>query len=202
MKLSIYILRVLLCLSTISAANAQKSEAPQISAMKVGDTWEWAVLDTYSKAEQSKFTKTIVNVDGVLKLNDSRLDDKHARPLDKIISGEQKSSWNPWHVWPLEVGKKWRYEHEWIRARDGVAGNSKQDVEVVAYEEIVVPAGKFMAYKIEQRGYYTNYRGDNGKQDTTYWYVPELLSDVKYIQNIKSKPAALWELVSYKRMIP
>ena len=201
MKLITHVLRVLLCFIPAFAAYAQKSEAPQISAMKVGDAWEWATLDPFSKLEQSKSTLSIMNIDGVLKRGTVGGNIKFARPLDKIISGEQKTSWGPWHVWPLEVGKKWRREHEWIRT-DGVAGNSKQDAEVVAYEEITVSAGKFMAYKIEYRGHYTNYRGESGRQDDTYWYVPEVQSDVKAIQYLQGRPFRLQELVSYKRAAP
>ena len=204
MKLIANVLRILFCFMPVFSAYAQKAETPQISDMKVGDSWEWAVLDPYSKAEQSRTILTIMNIDGVLKRTTVGSDHKFAVPLDKIISGEQKSVWGPWHVWPLEVGSKWRHEHEWTRT-DGYVGINKQDAEVVAYEDITVPAGKFKAYKIEYHGYQTIYAGPTGGQgklDVTYWYVPELLTDVKIMSSFRGKPGTLRELVGYKRVTP
>ena len=56
----------------------------------------------------------------------------------------------PWRVWPrpLAVGKQWSVDLEYVRP-DRTTGNLKQDARVVANEEVTVPAGKFMAFKIE-----------------------------------------------------
>ena len=76
-----------------------------------------------------------------------------------------------------------------------------QDAEVVAQEEVSVPAGKFMAFKIEYRGWYRNSRGSSGKQNDTYWYAPEVKADVKHIRddgyNMYTR-----ELINYKRAAP
>jgi hypothetical protein len=51
---------------------------------------------------------------------------------------------------------------------DGTTGNAKQDVEVVA-EEVPVPAGKFMAFKLVHRGWYRHSRRSNGELNDTFW---------------------------------
>jgi hypothetical protein len=74
-------------------------------------------------------------------------------------------------------------------------------VEVTAFEEITVPAGKFMAFKIEHRGYFRNSSSNTGRQDDTYWYAQEAKADVK--QERKSgRPVWISELTSYKRAAP
>ncbi len=168
---------------------------PAPTTFNVGDTWEWRQVDNRTKLEEGKRTRTVVKDDGVLKFsgetgNFFQLSAAFlGRPLEK-----------PWRVWPLEVGKKWVYEEDWTRA-DGVTGNTKQDAAVVAYEEVTVPAGKFIAFKIEHRGWYRNSRGSNGKQNDTFWYAPDANADVKHIRddgwNMYTR-----ELITYKRGAP
>ena len=101
-------------------------------------------------------------------------------PISTAFIGDPASK--PWRVWPLDIGKKWLFDGDWPRP-DGVTGNTKQDAEVVAYEEVSTPTGKFMAYKIEHRGFYKSSNGRNGKQNDTYWYSPEVSADVKRVRD-------------------
>ena len=101
-------------------------------------------------------------------------------PISTALIGDPASK--PWRVWPLDNGKKWLFDGDWPRP-DGVTGNTKQDAEVVAYEEVSTPTGKFMAYKIEHRGFYKSSNGRNGKQNDTYWYSPEVSADVKRVRD-------------------
>ena len=89
---------------------------------------------------------------------------------------------------------------DWSRP-DGVTGNTRQNAEVVAYEEVSTPAGKFMAYKIEHRGYFSTSRGRNGKQNDTYWYAPEVSADIKRVRD-DSFNMYTRELTTYKRAAP
>ena len=199
------LLAVIVCLVAPGISHAQKAEMSAPSAFNVGDTWEWREVDSRTKLEEGKFTRTVVNDRGILKFSYGYGQKNSQRGGMRQISaafidGGDKHSPKPWRVWPLEVGKKWTTDIDWVRA-DGVTGNTKQDAEVVAYEEVTVPAGKFMAYKIEYRGWYRNSNGGNGKQDDTYWYAPDAMADVKHIRddgyNMYTR-----ELVSYKRGSP
>ena len=63
------------------------------------------------------------------------------------------------------------------------SGNVKMDARVVAYEEVVVPAGKFMAFKIEHDGFVRT-GNFNGRMVETYWYAPEARADVKHVRQV------------------
>ena len=177
-----------------ATALAQKAEMPAPTAFNVGDTWVWRQVDKRTKLEEGKRTRTVVKVDGVLKFSGERGNFQ----LSRAFLGKLSSK--PWRVWPLEVGKKWVYEEDWTRA-DGVTGNTKQDAAVVAYEEVTVPAGKFMAFKIEYRGWFRNSKGSSGKQNETFWYAPDANADVKHIYD-DDYDMYTRELISYKRGAP
>lgn len=159
----------------------------------MGETWEWRQVDGRTKLEEGKLTRTVVNVDGVLQFSNGTANSQMAVAL---VDGGYKESSKPWRAWPLELGKKWVFDADWVRP-DGVSGNTRQDVEVVAYEEVVVPAGKFMAYRIEHRGFFRNSSGGRGKQSDTYWYAPDAKADVKHVRN-DNYNVYTRELVSHK----
>lgn len=78
-------------------------------------------------------------------------------------------------AWPLQVGKKWRAEPHWVDhvVQPDWSGPFWADYEVVAYEEVNVPAGRFMAFKVEQTA---SASGDNYE---VTWYAPDLGAFVK-----------------------
>jgi len=197
MYCAIRLLVITICLATPAISQAQKAEIPAPMTFKVGDTWEWRQVDNRTKLEKGKLTRTVVDMDGVLRFDNGRTTSQIGSAL---IDGGYNHSRKPWRVWPLEIGKKWVFDSDWTRA-DGVTGNTKQDVEVVAYEQVTVPAGTFMAFKIVHRGWYRNSRGSNGKQDDTFWYAPDANADIKHIRddgwNMYTR-----ELVTYKRAAP
>ena len=200
MKSVAHLLAVMAYLVAPVTAHAQKAEMPAPTAFNVGDTWEWRQVDNRTKLEERKLTRTVVKVDGILQFSDGTTNSQISAAF---IDGGYNHSQKPWRVWPLEVGKKWVFDADWVRG-DGVTGNTKQDVEVVAYEEVAVPAGKFMAFKIEHRGWYRNSRGGraemggSGQQNDTFWYAPDVNAHVKHIRddgyNMYTR-----ELITYKR---
>lgn len=172
---------------------AQKAELPAQSVFNAGDTWVWRQIDNRTTLEEGKRSRTVAKVDGTLMFSDGTSNTQ----ISQAFIGEPNSK--PWRVWPLEVGTKWAYDGDWVRA-DGMRGNTKQDAEVVAYEEVTVPAEKFMAFKINYRGFYWNSRS-NGKQHDTYWYAPDANADVKHVRDDGSNMYTR-ELTLYKRGSP
>lgn len=187
-------LLAIVCFAGPAISHAQNAEMPAPMTFNVGDTWEWRQIDNRTKMEEGRWSRTVVKVNGILLFSNGTGNSQ----ISQSFIGEPASK--PWRVWPLEVGKKWIFDGDWVRA-DGVSGNTKQDAEVVAYEEVTVPGGQFMAFKIEYRGWYRNSRGGNGKQNDTFWYASDAKADVKQIRddgyNIYTR-----ELVSYKREAP
>jgi hypothetical protein len=111
-------------------------------------------------------------------------------------NSDRNQSSTPFRDWPLKVGKKWKYESEWKNA-EGTAMITSQDVEVVSYGEVVVLAGRFMAYKIEHVGTFTNTKSGSGKMNDTYWYSPALKMNIRHVQD-DGYGSYVLELYDYK----
>lgn len=186
-------LAILSSLLLSGAALAQRAELPAPAAFNVGDRWQWQQVDNRTKAVEGGRTRTVIDEGGVMRFAFS---DGASRPLSDVFIGNPSKQ--PWRVWPLEVGKKWTFDEDWTRA-DGATGNTNQDVEVVAYEDVTVPAGTYKAFRIEYKGRYTNYRArSGGAQMDTYWYAPEVLADVKHVRD-DGRNMYTRELVTYTR---
>ena len=104
---------------------------------------------------------------------------------------------------PLEVGKKWEAKFDWKNG--SVYGTNSMKYEVVAKEEVEVPAGKFEAYKVSGFGWVedkaTNWGSVGGqpKQIETYWYAPAVKRIIKYDnKNLKWIPPQFIETYSKK----
>lgn len=178
-------------------ALAQSAPMPGPDAFVVGEAWEWRRLDALTKLEESRWIRTVVKSDAGLAL----AGEGTADPIAKIYEhGSYLPSAKPWRVWPLAVGKRWDFEAGWTRA-DGTTGSSEQKAEVAAFEEVTVPAGTFMAYRLEYRGYFRNSRGNSGRQDDTYWYAPDVKATVKHVRS-SGRPVSVTELTSYKKPAP
>ena len=99
--------------------------------------------------------------------------------------------------WPLQVGKKWRTQPHWV---DHVlhpewSGEYWADYEVLGYEEVTVPAGRFMAFKVGTT------QTQSGDWYETTWYSPQLGAVVKSAWGRKldigyGPLEGSWELVS------
>ena len=99
--------------------------------------------------------------------------------------------------WPLQVGKTWRRQPRWV---DHVlhpewSGEYWADYEVLAYEEVTVPAGRYMAFKVGT----TRTQHDDWYETT--WYSPQLGAVVKGAwgrteDNGYGPVEGSWELVS------
>lgn len=103
--------------------------------------------------------------------------------------------------WPLQVGNSWRARYQFIDKvlHPDWSGPGWQEFTVVAWEEVTVPAGTFMAYKVAR----TNGDWDTvKKEEYVMWYAPEPHMIVKLV-NTRSPGNGYgaseqgWELVSY-----
>jgi hypothetical protein len=176
---------------------AQKAEAPAPAMFKFGETWQWKQIDNRTNQEVQTSTITVVNMAGQLRFFNGE--------SDESIDGWFRDGWlspsaKPWRAWPLLVGKKWSVDAQRVRP-DGITAKVKQDAEVVAYEEITVAAGRFMAFKIVHRGSYRNSRDSGGELNDTYWYAPDAKADVRHVRQILGHLYTR-ELISYRRGAP
>ncbi len=181
---------VLLILTGCSAPTTNK---PTLKDYKIGEKWIWKwnrSVDGEVRAQGEDFQE-VVDYHGELGFWNG---------VDTILVStilNQKQSSTPFRDWPLYVGKKWKYVSEWEN-NEGTKGKTSQNVEVVAFEESTVPAGKFKAYKIEYKGIVTNSRGFKGKMTDTWWYSPDLKTYIKHV-NKDGYGVYTNELINYSK---
>jgi hypothetical protein len=171
---------------------ATLTERSSLNEYKIGEKWTW--LEKSVAGEKIRWEGEerleVVDFNGSLGFWNG---------IDTILVAStltQEHSSTPFRDWPIEVGKKWKYESEWKNA-EGTAMITSQDVEVVSYGEVAVLAGRFMAYKIEHKGTFTNSRAGSGKMNDTYWYAPALKKDIKHVQD-DGYGSYVLELYDYK----
>lgn len=198
-------LSAVLLLAASSHSWAQKAELPTPADFRVGDTWEWRQLDNYTKVEEGRPTRTVVDQGGVLMFygmspGAGATVEPRQMPISASLIGPSETNGGPpgkpWRSWPLEVGKKWPYVANFART-DGSTSYTEQDAEVTAYEDVTVPAGTFKAFRIEHKGWWRNSRGNSGRARVTYWYAPEVKADVKIVYD-DGWSKLTRELTSYK----
>ncbi|GAA4844687.1 hypothetical protein [Algivirga pacifica] len=175
-------LAIFFALAILTACNSpvQSYKAPQptLADYQVGEKWVWKYKGVTTEGEvrsDGEDTREIVNVDGVLGMtigNDTV-------PVVDIV--KQDESETPKYDWPLQVGKKWKYENSWT-SQDGTTGKQSQNAEVLSYQEETVEAGTFMAYTIQYTGKISNSRGYNADEEEVWLYTPELKSFIKLTQ--------------------
>ena len=94
---------------------------------------------------------------------------------------------NARYSWPMYVGKSWALGNAWIDNTANTRGSFTLEREVVAWEEVTVPAGTFMAYRIERKDW-----------PETVWFAPESMNLVKIVSGGGDSgfPVFMWELVA------
>jgi len=167
------------------------TEEPTLQDYKIGEKWIWKwerSVDGEIRADGEDLQE-VVDFNGTLGFFNG---------VDTVLVSStlnQKQSSTPFRDWPLEVGKKWKFESEWSND-EGTTGKTSQDVEVTSFEELHVAAGNFMAYKIEYKGIVTNSRGFKGEMNDTWWYSPDLKTYIKH-ENDDGYGLYVNELVNY-----
>lgn len=155
MKNQILILFALVSLSACNnSTKSSTTNQPTLTDYQDGEKWVWKYKGVTTEGEVRSDgidTREIINIDGTLGMTIG----KDTIPLTEII--KQDVSETPKYGWPLEVGKKWKYQNSWT-SQDGTTGDQSQNAEVLSYREETVEAGTFMAYTIEYTGNSTNSR--------------------------------------------
>lgn len=179
MKNQIVIFFALVMLGACSSStNSGITYQPTLADYQVGEKWVWKYRGVTTEGEvrsDGKDTREIVNTNGILYMtigNDTI-------PVTEIIKPDESGT--PKYDWPLEVGKKWKYENSWT-SQDGTTGNQSQDAEVLSYREETVEAGTFMAYTIRYTGKITNSRGYSADEEEVWLYAPAVKNFIKLTQ--------------------
>lgn len=190
MRKVFFLLTAILILSGCTTTTTNK---PTLKDYKIGEKWVWKwsrSVDGEVRA-QGKDIQEVVDYHG----KSGFWNGVDTVLISKVLNKKQSST--PFRDWPLTVGKKWKYESEWEN-NEGTKGKTSQDAEVVSFEDVTVPAGKFMAYKIEYKGMVTNSRGFKGEMSDTWWYAPALKTYIKHV-NKDGYGVYTNELTSYSK---
>ena len=195
MKNQIILLFAVLMLGACTDKTGSKgTPQPTLADYQVGEKWVWKYKGVTTEGEvrsDGKDTREIVNVDGILGMtigNDTI-------PVTDIVKPEESET--PKYDWPLEVGKKWKYENHWT-SQDGTTGEQSQDAEVVSYQEETVEAGTFMAYTIKYSGRISNSRGYSADEEEVWLYAPAVKTFIKLTQT-QGDFVYVEELIEYSK---
>lgn len=196
--------------------DAPVTEAPPVYA--VGSSWTY---DHTANGETIRVTSTIVEkreIDGrevdvhaISQPNrepggtcdgaDGNLNDAVTHNwMACLKGGEILGSLSPHsgqYEWPLEVGKSWRFQRTWTdKVYPQLSGWGWEEFTVVAWEEVTVPAGTFMAYKVARTKTSWETKSD---EISVIWYAPEFGGGVKGMSAYRTSSGFaeyMWELVS------
>ncbi len=161
------------------STNSEITKQPTLADYQLGEQWVWKYKGITTEGEvRSDGTdkRMIVQMNEGLGMtigNDTI-------PLSDIVKVDESET--PKYDWPLEVGKKWKYENNWT-SQDGTTGAQNQDAEVLSFQEETVEAGTFMAYTIKYTGKTTNSRGYNADEEEIWLYAPEVKTFIKLTQS-------------------
>jgi len=195
MKSQIVIFFALVMLSACNSPTKPGiTQQPTLSDYTVGEKWVWKYKGVTTEGEVRSDgidTREIISFDGVLGMTI----DKDTIPVTEIVKPEESET--PKYDWPLEVGKKWKYENNWT-SQDGTTGNQNQNAEVLSYQEETVEAGKFMAYTIEYTGKTSNSRGYSADEKEVWLYAPAVKNFIKLTQN-QGEFLYVEELIEYSK---
>lgn len=189
---------ILLAVTILSACNdttkSGPTHQPTLADYQLGEKWVWKYKGVTTEGEvrsDGKDTREIVSVGGVLGITIG----KDTIPVSDIVKPDESET--PKYDWPLEVGKKWKYENTWT-SQDGTTGSQSQDAEVLSYKEETVEAGTFMAYTIEYIGEISNSRGYSADEKEVWLYAPAVKNFIKLTQN-QGDFSYVEELIEYSK---
>ncbi len=155
--------------------------------MVVGDSWRYSndIEETVREVHRQGYT---VEYRGSSRFKDCvhALHEKDANGTVTAVldlSGHEISDCDHFKGWrkldfPLSIGKKWTFNAEDISQSLGRMCDTRNEMEVIAYEPVKVPAGTFDAFKILHKQ--QNLCRDTGAWNTrVYWYAPDAKAIVK-----------------------
>lgn len=102
----------------------------------------------------------------------------------------------------LEVGKKWRSAFRSV-GPNGELGDVYYDYRVVALESVTVPAGQFMAYRVDGFGYAQMATGASIPHRVSHWVDPKTFFIVKSETKFgDGKRINVWDMEELKSFTP
>ncbi len=196
---------------------------PKMRLPQVGQEWVYAVRNVYNQQQLGIITERVVAVGDQIRIQRTSdkigvLPDEIQGPWGMIL---QDPHWTPAQtfakplpLWPLELRPGWTgsYRNQYaVLGQPGFEYFWILNMEAVGWEEITTPAGKFKAFKFNNR---VNFQSDDlvyklaSERSESVWLVPEIgrwvmrRSTGSYFVEIKGgdvrEEYLEWELLSWK----
>ena len=155
--------------------------------VKIGDRWVYRRTDVITGRTQFEYEMrvTFVGPEAILAVAGRRggelTTDLHStaewNPL--LSDGYVYTPHGGWFKFPLTVGES--HDSAYTTQKPNEDAKSERKTVVVGWEDVVVPAGKFRALKVEIKGTWQLVFGRAGGTTVqTIWYVPEVKRWVKF----------------------
>lgn len=144
---------------------------------RVGDAYEFRVVDQFSKASKPLTMRVTAVDEGAdrVEFNDG---EASSDLMGNTTANARGALSTPRQFYPAElvVGKRWRTMFKQARP-SGMTYTFSYDVKVAAKETVQVPAGSFEAYRIEARGFNV---GLGAVVNRTIWVTPGVNADIAH----------------------
>jgi hypothetical protein len=200
MNLKSFTAAIVLGLITLGGTAQAQDKVTERPNVKVGDRWVFVRSTSGAKLEYTWVVTSVspAGIEGT----------ENGKPLtltpdlNIIESPQQKNSDKKGLSFPLEVGKQWSYDNDYLlndMTFGTLQGHLKASVAVLGYEKVRVPGGEFDAFKLELQCKWVSPQAPGpGECDSTYWYAPAVRAVVKQVTQSTFMPIYTTELVEFQ----
>lgn len=188
-----------------SIANQPLAAGPRFSGaeplgrvFRLGDQWSYKVLDRFTRQESSMELRVtqVDNTSDRVTYNNGQF---YSDLMGNATSTTMGSLDSPRQFYPatLQLGQRW--VTGFMQRQTQGLQRFRYDVKITAKENIIVPAGQFLSYRIEARGYNL----DNGTSMVrTIWVAPGINANIALEVEVRTRDGRLeqtyrWELARY-----
>lgn len=164
----------------------------------VGDQWTYKVIDRFAKRE-SRMDLRVTGVEPAADRVTYNNGQFYSDLMGNATSTNMGALDSPRQFYPatLQLGKRW--VSNFVQRQGSGPQRFRYDVRVVAKENVTVPAGSFMTYRIEARGFNLD---TGGSIRRVLWVTPGINANVALEVEVRRRDNSLeqtyrWELASY-----
>jgi len=164
---------------------------PLEKRFRVGDSYEFSIRDALTGKEIKRSVSKIDSIqNGLVRMKGTQSDGVQTDSV-QTEDGATIKAYNSNNViefdppLPFQPGDYFQVGKKWISKSNQTENNRAkftrtEEVEVAAFEDVEVPAGKFKAYKVVSRGTL----GNGARTKNTFWFEPGWGNSIKRIREV------------------
>ena len=190
----IWLFLAFVCVSQGGAWAQRPPERVVGPSVRVGDTWMYNTLNGWTGGLEYISVNTVKEVTPKgIAIESASLDRSSVSTVSRttgfnvtrIASPSSTKRFDPFYPnfsFPLQVGKSWRGDVTLSDSSKSGETQARFTGTAVRWESVTVPAGTFIALRVELRGTYVGDVGGSivtGTIEDTLWYSPEIRNAVR-----------------------